>query len=97
MKTLTQDEKATIVKLIGLGFVKEDNEIVVVLEPNSNLITPYTYKGLATIIIAKLNSLANQEIYRLKKILKSKAPSSHKFKIVEILQLGKLLTYAPIN
>jgi hypothetical protein len=64
-KILTQEEKATIVKLIGLNFVKEEDEIAVVLEKNSNLITPYTYKSLATVIIAKLNNLTNQSIYRL--------------------------------
>jgi hypothetical protein len=97
MKTLTQSEKAEIVKLIGLNFVKEDNEIIVVLEQDSNLITPYTYKDLATIIIAKLNHIGSQAIYRLRKVLKSKSPSAEKFKIVEILQLSKYLRYASIN
>jgi hypothetical protein len=96
-KILTQEEKATIVKLIGLNFVKEEDEIAVVLEKNSNLITPYTYKSLATVIIAKLNNLTNQSIYRLRKVLKSKSPSANKLKIIDILQLSQYLKYASIN
>jgi hypothetical protein len=97
MKYLTQEEKAAIVLLIGLRFVKEDNQIQVVLDQNSKLVTPYTYHALAMVIIAKLNAAGNQERFRLRKVLKDKLTDISRSKIISILQLNAYLKYASVN
>lgn len=93
MTALTQAEKASIFNIIGLVFTKEENKIKVVLAESSPLITPYSYENLAMIIVAKLNTIGSQEIYRLRKILKKNNPHEQQLKIVHILQIGSYFKY----
>lgn len=91
MTALTQEEKAKIINIIGLKFIKIEDKIDVALTEDTTLITPYTYHDLAMMLIARLNTLTNQEKFRLRKTLNSKIPE--KLKIIHILQIGKYFKY----